>query len=188
MSSELMLVLTYTPREDSESRGYNPWLREIDMPFFNSVNNIKHYSNWKLVPQDNLTAPWTHLDFMHIGKGVSPEEVFVQSDVADFAAAWTRQWGRVPDAEDMSDNYEIHIVQRLREGQRKRGGLIALILAPNLDSLPQSAEIWGEKEMVLGANQLGDKFAVVSLPYIDENTINPDWGERVFISECIAQP
>ena len=133
MSNELMLVLTYTPRADSESRGYNPWLREIDMPFFNSVKKIANYSNWKLAPEATPLAPWTHFDFMHIGKGVPPQEIFVQPDVAEFAAAWPRQWGRFPDAEDLSNNYEIHIVQRIRQGQRTRGGLVALILAPNME-------------------------------------------------------
>lgn len=187
MSSELMLVLTYRPREDSESRGYNPWLREIDNPFFNSVKKVAHYSNWKLAPESSGVADWTHFDFMHIAKGVEPQEIFVQPDVAAFAAAWTRQWGRHPEAEDMSVNYEIHIVERLRQGQRARGGLVALILAPNLTNLPDSAEIWGTRNMVLGADQLGKEFAVVSLPYVD-GTVDPNWGERILISECLAQP
>lgn len=188
MSSELMLILTYIPRKDSESRGYNPWLREIDMPFFNSVKKIEEYTNWKLAPESDPLVDWTHFDFMRIGKGVDPEDIFVQPDVAEFAAAWTRQWGRFPDAEDMSDNYEIHIVKRIREGQRARGGLVALVLAPNRAKLPEHAEIWAAHEMVLGANQLGSEFAVVSLPYVENGAIDQSWGEKVLISECIARP
>lgn len=187
MSSEFMLMLTYTPREDSERRGYSPWLREIDMPFFNSVSKISHYSNWKLAPKTNLQVDWTHFDFLHTVKGASTEEVFTQPDVAEFAAAWTRQWGRNPDAGDMSENYEIHVVKRLREGQRARGGLVALVLAPNRANLPEHAEVWATEQMLVGSNQLGDEFAVVSLPYVD-GVADPSWGEQVLISECLARP
>lgn len=32
-----LILLVYTPREDSNARGYEAWLQEIDNPFFNEV-------------------------------------------------------------------------------------------------------------------------------------------------------
>ncbi len=40
--SSLMLQIAYTPREDSNDRRYEDWLREVDAPFFNSVEGILH--------------------------------------------------------------------------------------------------------------------------------------------------
>ena len=38
--SQVMCLLTYTPRADSASRGYDDWLRSIDNPFFNGIPGI----------------------------------------------------------------------------------------------------------------------------------------------------
>ena len=42
-----LILLVYTPREDSNARGYEAWLQEIDNPFFNDIPGIRHYTNWK---------------------------------------------------------------------------------------------------------------------------------------------
>jgi hypothetical protein len=187
MFSEKMLMLTYTPRSDSESRGYTPWLREIDNPFFNSVNKIQNYSNWKLTQPSAQQVDWSHFDFMHLAKGAQPEEILGLPDVAEFAAGWTRQWGQDPDAEDLSVNYQVHIVERIRQGQLRRRGLIALILEPSFSDLPVQAELWKSTGMILGAPQVTGTFAVLPLTYSD-TLVDPRWGKSVLVAECIAQP
>ena len=32
-----LILLVYTPREDSNAREYEAWLQEIDNPFFNDI-------------------------------------------------------------------------------------------------------------------------------------------------------
>ncbi|MCU1717713.1 hypothetical protein [Pseudomonas sp. 5P_3.1_Bac2] len=187
MFSEKMLLLTYTPRADAESRGYNPWLREIDTPFFNSVKKIAHYGNWKVTPPSANRVDWTHFDFMHLASGVEAEDILLQPDVAEFAAGWTRQWGVDPHAADLSVNYRVHKAERVRQGQIKRGGLVALILSPNPNHLPVQAEIWKITGMVLGTQEMSDTFAVMPLTYADTE-IDPKWGALVLVGECIAQP
>ena len=51
-----MLVVTYTPRADSASRGYEQWLRDVDNPFFSAQPGIVLYENWKVLEPLNL--PW----------------------------------------------------------------------------------------------------------------------------------
>src|SRR5690606_4738359 len=136
MFSDQMIVLTYVIRSDSEQRGYNPWLRTVDNPFFNSVPKIALYENWKLAGGDVTSLPWTHFDLLHPAKGVDPMDVFQVPVVAEFAANWSRLWGLDPAAEDQSVNYQIHILERVRQGKCRRGELVALVIDPDLEQLP----------------------------------------------------
>lgn len=185
MFNEQMIVLTYVIRSDADKRGYNPWLRKIDNPFFNSIEKIAEYENWKLI--DDGKESWTHFDLLHPAKGIASQEVFQDPVVAEFAANWSRLWGVYPDAQDQSVNYQIHILERVRQGQRLRGGLLALIVDPDMRSLPADAEVWRTKNMVVGENQLGSLFALLPLALTNDE-VNENWGGSVLVGECIASP
>lgn len=185
MFNDQMIVLTYVIRDDADKRGYNPWLRTIDNPFFNSVPKIAEYENWRLAGPHRV--PWTHFDLLHPAKGVAPEEVFQDPVVADFAANWSRLWGVDPAAEDQSANYQIHILQREQQGQKLRGELLALIIDPDMQKLPEGAEIWSTHNMVVGDNQLGRIFALLPLS-LTNDSVDDSWGRCVLIGECIASP
>lgn len=188
MFSDQMIVLTYVIREDAERRGYHSWLRQIDTPFFNSVPVVGLYENWKVAqPQSDL--PWTHFDFLNPAKGVAPEAVFQHPNIVEFAANWSRLWGVVQTSEHNASNYQIHVLQRLRAGTAQRGGLVALVIDPDMVKLPIEADVWAERSMVVGDNQLGKTMAVVPLKMADEQiNADPAWGRQVVIGEIIASP
>jgi hypothetical protein len=188
MFSDQMIVLTYVIREDAERRGYHSWLRQIDTPFFNSVPVVGLYENWK-VAQPQTDLPWTHFDLLNPAKGVEPEAVFQHPNIVEFAANWSRLWGVVQTSEHNASNYQIHVLTRIRAGTAKRGGLVALVIDPDMSKLPVEADVWAESGMVVGDNQLGKTFAVVPLKMADEQ-INTDaaWGRQIVIGEIIASP
>ncbi|WP_428390755.1 hypothetical protein [Lichenicoccus sp.] len=92
-----MLFMSYTPRPDSDARGYEDWLRATDNPFFNDQPAIAHYSNWKLVDGAGAQNGFTHFDFMFLRTGASPGDLFGTPEVQQFVGGWTRHWGREPD-------------------------------------------------------------------------------------------
>ena len=47
MERSRILFFGLHTREDSNARGYEAWLQEIDNPFFNDIPGIRHYTNWK---------------------------------------------------------------------------------------------------------------------------------------------
>lgn len=107
--SELMFVLTYTPRADAAAQGYDDWLRAVDNPFFNAQPGIVRYENWKVHANKNGVASFTYLDLMYIEGEQVVEQIWGNPAIADFAQQWTDKWGRVPQAVDQQVNY--HIVQ-----------------------------------------------------------------------------
>lgn len=107
--SELMFMLLYTPRADSEAQGYDDWLRAVDNPFFNSVPGVVRYENWKVHANKNGVASFTYFDLMYVDGEAGAAKVWGNADVVEFAAAWSERWGRDPRADDQQINY--HIVQ-----------------------------------------------------------------------------
>lgn len=112
-ATDLMVFLPYTPRSDSDARGYDQWLRDVDNPFFNAVPGILHYSNWRV----NAPTPgqMSHFDFMYLDPALA-DSVWANPDVIAFAGLWTEQWGSDPKAADLSVNYNSYKL-RLKSGQ-----------------------------------------------------------------------
>lgn len=106
--SPLMLQIVYTPREDSDERGYEDWLREIDMPFFNSVEGILHYSNWKIIDSPVGTCPFTHFDLLFVDPDVGADAIFENQDVVEFASGWNDQWGTHPEGTFADSGVEVY--------------------------------------------------------------------------------
>ncbi len=106
--SPLMLQIAYTPREDSNDRGYEEWLREIDMPFFNSVEGVIEYSNWKIVDSPVGTCPFTHFDLMFIDPDVGPDKVLGNPTLQEFASGWNDLWGTHPEGTFADSGVEMY--------------------------------------------------------------------------------
>jgi hypothetical protein len=106
--SQLMLQIVYTPREDSNDRGYEDWLREIDTPFFNSVEGILHYSNWKITDSPVGTCPFTHFDLLFVDPDVGFDAIFEKQDVVEFASGWNDLWGTHPEGTFADSGVEIY--------------------------------------------------------------------------------
>ena len=111
--SQLMFVLTYTPRADADAHGYEDWLRAVDNPFFNSQPGIVRYENWKVHRNINGVASFQYVDFMHIESEASIEQIWTNPAILDFAQKWTEKWGRVPQAVDQQVNYHVVLCEEI---------------------------------------------------------------------------
>jgi hypothetical protein len=111
----VMLLLTYTPREDTDLQAYHRWLREVDNPFFNSRAAVKHYANWRVVEPKVGAPSFTHFDLLYVEDLKGFEAVFGDEAVEKFAKEWVRKWGKVPDPElpDQSVNYHAYLCERI---------------------------------------------------------------------------
>lgn len=114
--SPLMLQIVYTPREDANARGYEDWLREVDAPFFNSVEGILHYSNWKIIDSPVGECPFTHFDLMFIEPGsIGSDKIFANPVVAEFASGWNDLWGTAPDGSFADSGVEVYRCRLIAE-------------------------------------------------------------------------
>lgn len=187
MMTDHMLFLTYKPRADSVRRGYHPWLRSTDTPFFNSVPGIAHYANWQVIGSvGGASVPWTYFDFLHIAAGATPDDIWGNERLSKFAAAWTTNWALEPDNSDLSVNYQIHEARRVRAIRPAPTDFVAIVLEPNHAKLPKEAAVWKVTQAILG-NAVQGEYAVVNLPPYRE-AADAAWGKTVVLAECIAKP
>lgn len=88
------LLIVYTVSADADARGYEPWLGEVDNPFFNAIPGVGNYSNWKietLLHGDPL--PYSHFDFQGLDSEAALEPVWFNADLDEFRKEWIRLWG-----------------------------------------------------------------------------------------------
>ncbi|MEZ5101766.1 MAG: hypothetical protein R3C15_18600 [Thermoleophilia bacterium] len=130
-----LLLLTYTPREDVDERGYDDWVRDVDNPFWMGVPGIVHYTSWKIARPLVGSVPFTHLDLMFLDGPDGFERVFGRQDAIDFAREWCDLWGATPDADDLAaSNAEMHLfepVEARPDHWRRTDTLVASFLAPS---------------------------------------------------------
>jgi hypothetical protein len=109
-----MCVLQYTPRADASERGYDAWLRRVDNPFFNAVPGIALYENWRVHAPILGTPDYNYVDLMYLDGPDALDAMWSNPSVLEFAANWTREWGRVPDPRtDQSVNYHVAICEEI---------------------------------------------------------------------------
>jgi len=113
--TSIMLLLTYTPREDVDLEEYHEWLRDVDNPFFNSRPGVKHYTNWRVVEDKLGTSSFTHFDLLYIENINSFASVFGDKAVEEFARGWVKKWGKLPDPDipDQSPNYHVYLCEQI---------------------------------------------------------------------------
>ncbi len=163
-SRDLML-LVYTPREDSNSRGYDEWLQEIDNPFFNGIEGIKHYTNWKVSSVADCAFPYTHFDFMYLDDADSKDKVWGNPEVAKFAQGWTESWGRYPKAtaEEMQKNYQVYLCSHVSGDKDVKSNDVAFMPSINMIPSNKNQQVYEVSESVLG----DIRFKYFSLSYME---------------------
>ncbi len=92
-SFDTMVFLSYTLPADALARGYEPWLREIDNPFFNAIPGMGLYENWKNVEMRPASLPFQHFDFLHPTSAADLERVWFNTDLDAFRQGWIKKWG-----------------------------------------------------------------------------------------------
>jgi hypothetical protein len=147
-----LVLLVYTPREDSNARGYEDWLREIDNPFFNSVPGIRHYTNWRVASAADCAFPYTHFDFMYLDDADSVAKVWSNEDLLAFAQGWTEKWGRYPDAtqDTMHMNYQVYLCSQVSGDNVVRGNDLAIMPSKGEIGAADGRQVYRIAEPMLG--------------------------------------
>ena len=150
-SRDLML-LVYTPREDSNLRKYEEWLQEIDNPFFNTIDGIKHYTNWKVKSAADCAFPYTHFDFMYLDDADSKDKVWGNPEVAAFAQGWTDDWGRYPKAtpEEMHMNYQVYLCSNISGDKEVKTDNLAFMPSNKKIASNTNQQVYEVSEPVVG--------------------------------------
>lgn len=124
-----MFFLPYVPRADSDARGYDEWIREVDNPFFNGVDGISLYANFKVGSVLKGDIDFTHFDFMYVDPS-KEAQIWTNAAVAEFASGWTTSWGRDPRNEDLSVNYHIYRLEQEAGAGGFDAAQVTVILQP----------------------------------------------------------
>lgn len=89
-----MIFIPYRLPDGAEARGYAPWLRDVDNPFFNSIPGIHHYANWRIGQMLRGAAPdWDWFDFKGLTTEDDLERVWFSPDLDMFRRKWLELWG-----------------------------------------------------------------------------------------------
>lgn len=92
-SFDTMVFLSYTLPADALPRGYEPWLREVDNPFFNAIPGMGLYENWRNAEMRPADMLFEHFDFLHPETEADLERVWFNKDLDAFRQGWIRKWG-----------------------------------------------------------------------------------------------
>ncbi|MFN3592150.1 MAG: hypothetical protein ACK4TG_08175 [Thermaurantiacus sp.] len=174
-----MVFLPYTPRADSEERGYHRWLVEVDNPFFNGVDAIAHYGNWAVAATIRGSVPFSHFDFMRFESEAAIEQAWSDADLIAFAAGWVEQWGREPAAAP-EVNYHAYVARRITGHAGSDDTRLFLGLDPAAPADPD--EHWEVVRSVVGV-PLCRRFAI-------RRGAEPDagWARKAVEGRLIAAP
>lgn len=91
----LVLFIVYCTSADAAARGYEPWLRDVDNPFFNAIPGIRHYANWK-ISNGEVPGGFSHFDFLGLENDDDLERVWFNQDLDTFRRGWVAKWGYGP--------------------------------------------------------------------------------------------
>ena len=118
--SEWAIFLPYKRADDASARGYEPYLRDIDNPFFNSdeVPELVSSSNWLRTRDLVGTEWWTDFDLMFIDGPDGFDKLLANPKAAEFATSWAANWGNRP-ADGIPANFEAHVLELVASPEKK---------------------------------------------------------------------
>lgn len=181
-ATRTMFFLPYIPRDDSDARGYDKWIRDVDNPFFNSVDGIELYINWKVGRVLKGALDFTHVDFMYVDPA-KEEAIWSNPDVAAFAQGWTDSWGSDPANADLSVNYHVYRLVQESGAEGFNRSITTVILDPT-GPVPAGASRWTVAQAVLGQNA----YSTVDVIHGEADPAAYQNAAAAFTCELIAAP
>lgn len=131
-----MVLIVYNTNADALARGYEPWLRETDCPFFNQIPGIAYYANWKVAgPSD-----FSYFDFLVVEDG-QLEAVWFNAELDAFRREWVRLWGYGDAPLPMHRYSHVTRVERANFGPHVDEGFLTLGRGPVAAELPTAATV-----------------------------------------------
>ena len=138
---EAMSLITYTPRADSNDRGYEQWLIDVDNPFFNGSDVCVRYTNWKVIDDAGVNASFSHFDFFGMDDKDSADRVWTDEKLSEFRVEWRKLWG-VSGNLDPAANSHVNLCERTGEPQPEATYVIVLPMSDTDESGPPGSETW----------------------------------------------
>jgi hypothetical protein len=168
--AETCILLVYTLPETAMERGYEPWLRSTDNPFFNAIPGVHHYANWKLTPAPEGLG-WSHFDFMALRHENELERVWFNPGLDAFRSGWIAKWGYAT-AKPTPVVAHGYVMRRVRTSGaapqpvgRISGGI----------GTPPDADLAWRVERVLHKHYALGKVARWTWPVAEGNPLGLDW-------------
>ena len=89
--SPYVILIVYTTSDDAAACGYEPWLIEVDNPFFNAIPGVLAYQNWKV--EGAHTLPYSYFDLQGLETEADLERVWFNPTLDNFRKNWIKLWG-----------------------------------------------------------------------------------------------
>lgn len=160
---DAMSLITYTPRADSNDRGYEQWLIDVDNPFFNSSEICIRYTNWKVIDDAGANPEFSHFDFFGMDGRDSGNKVWNDEKLSEFRVEWRKLWGAAGTLDPVA-NSVVNLCERVSEPQTEAAYVIVLPLDNASQPGPKGSETWDTYDAYRG-NLV---FPAFHLKYIDD--------------------
>jgi hypothetical protein len=95
--SSAVVFLGYETKPGTDAGEYEAFLREEDNPFFNTVDGIVRYENWKVEQTVGRELAWPYFDLMFLEDPAALDRVWGNTALQEFSAGWVERFGVVPD-------------------------------------------------------------------------------------------
>ena len=190
MVQSALILITYTPGPAAIPAEYEPWLRRVDNPTFNSVAGIGEYSNWKVV---SSPAPgWTHFDFLALESPDDLERVWFSPELDRFRQKWVERWGYGAAGPSAASGYAT-LFERDGEPVRARNRFVEIGFDESDGERWQAVEVL-RKHWALGPAPAGESWRkpIAELNPLGCASMTLKFGrsrsERRILAQCIAAP
>ncbi len=187
---DAMSLITYTPRADSNDRGYERWLIDVDNPFFNDSPVCVRYTNWKVVDDAGVDPGFSHFDFFGMNGRDSAGAVWNDEALSAFRVEWRRLWGAA-ETLDPASNSHVNLCERVGEPRAEARYVVVVPAADAARPGPEGSETWSTYETWRGARV----FPAFHLKYTDDpadfeafRRARGGGGPAAFLAVLLAAP
>jgi hypothetical protein len=189
-SFDAMSLILYTPRADSNDRGYEQWLIDVDNPFFNNSEVCVRYTNWKVVDDAGVNFGFSHFDFFGMDNRDSGDKVWSDEELSEFRVGWRKLWGAA-ESLDPTANSIVNLCERTGAPQTEAKYVIVVPTEDASATDPDGCETWNtyndyRGDVVLSAFHL--KYTDDPADFETFRQAHADGGPAAMLGELIAGP
>jgi len=189
-SYDAMSLILYTPRADSNDRGYEQWLIDVDNPFFNNSEVCVRYTNWKVVDDAGVNFGFSHFDFFGMDNRDSGDKVWSDEELSEFRVGWRKLWGAA-ESLDPTANSIVNLCERTGAPQTEAKYVIVVPTEDASATDPDGCETWNtyndyRGDVVLSAFHL--KYTDDPADFETFRQAHADGGPAAMLGELIAGP
>jgi hypothetical protein len=187
---DAMSLIMYTPRADSNDRGYEQWLIDVDNPFFNNSEVCVRYTNWKVTDDAGVNFGFSHFDFFGMDDRDSGDKVWSDEKLSEFRVEWRKLWGAA-ESLDPTANSIVNLCERIDTPQAEAKYVIAVPADDASAAGPEGCETWStyngyRGDIVLPAFYL--KYTDDPADFGAFQQAQADGGPAALLAELIAGP